>query len=353
VLFLNQRWAALGVVLGLLTLTRPDGFLFLAILVVLAPAPLRRRLGLLLAFAATVAPWFFFSWVALGSLVPDTLLIKLEQLPWEGTTLFATGPLLYFDHFPWATLGSLGALPFLPFALPALGRLDRRGKTASAAIVLYGLIHYAAYAAMGVPPFHWYYVHQVVPIVLVGSLGAAHLLGRLVPPGSAERWAAVGLLPVGIALLAALLLPGLLPRQAPIHTNWATPGQYRAVAGWLRDHLPADATIELRGEIGTLAYFADRPLLDGFSDLGRSNQAIAAVRDRARGAAVADRLLAANFAHRRAAPPFPAPTYLLEFTPTDPIAVSADPEPVMSWDLGSDWMPRSRLSLRLLAPPSP
>lgn len=80
--FLEARWATMALALGLLTLARPDGVLLVVILVPLAAASVRRKAGILLIYTATIAPWFLFSWVYLGSFVPDTLIIKTEQGAW-------------------------------------------------------------------------------------------------------------------------------------------------------------------------------------------------------------------------------------------------------------------------------
>jgi len=85
-LYLTNRWSLLAVALGLITITRFDGILFFLITLLLVPT-----FGLRLRFAEIylmcIAPWYIFSWIYLGSLLPDTLFIKIAQRSW-GTCVF-------------------------------------------------------------------------------------------------------------------------------------------------------------------------------------------------------------------------------------------------------------------------
>ena len=95
---------AFGVLAGLSVLARPD----IAVVVVVVALVLRP--GWLRAIGAALAvtlPWYVFSWFALGSALPDTLLMKANDA-WD-VFGFWNGPLLYLLEFPAAT-----ALSFLP-----------------------------------------------------------------------------------------------------------------------------------------------------------------------------------------------------------------------------------------------
>jgi hypothetical protein len=349
-LFMGERWWWVAVVAGLLTLTRPDGVIVLAVVLALAPVGWRVRLRMLVVYGLTILPWALFSWVHLGSLVPDTLLIKVNQQPWDGTTLFGNGPLLYFDRLPAATIASIWPVLFAPLALPALRRCSPLARRALAALVVYAVAHYLAYAALAVPPFHWYYTHQVIAVAVLGGFGLAEA-GRRLPTGHATRQAVrwgVVILPLA-SLLTLLTGQGTPLGQAAIHSNWARPAQYQAMAEELREILPPGTEVDFRGEVGTLAYFSERYLRDIFTDRARADAEI----DRLR----ADRsgptrwLLDLNFLWRDAAPALPAPTYLLEFgaprVSSDPDQ-SADPTLVDSWITWTRWVPFNRIVLHRL-----
>ena len=99
-----RRPVAFGVLAGLCVLARPDtAVVVVVVALVLRPAWLR-AIG---AALAVTLPWYVFSWFALGSALPDTLLMKANDA-WD-VFGFWNGPLLYLLKFPAAT-----ALSFLP-----------------------------------------------------------------------------------------------------------------------------------------------------------------------------------------------------------------------------------------------
>ncbi len=351
-LFLLRRWFLLSCSLALLTLTRPDGVLLFVTLMLLARAPVRTLGKVAVWYGLAMLPWFLFSWIRLGSLVPDTLLIKIEQTTW-GPTTFADGARLYLNRFPFETIASVWLLPLLPLALLPLRRCGTEVRLVVGALATYAVGHYVIYSAMGVPPYHWYFIHQVVPIVVVGSIGVSYLLR---PIAFSARWMArlAAHAPVVIPVGAILWLGatnGFPPQEAPIHTNWAIPSQYRTLGLWLRDNLDPSATVEVRGEIGTPAFFSQRYLIDDFADMNRTNklveQFVAEVAPPLRG------VLRANFAWRRDQEPFPPPAYVLDFAPANDEAAAEDGQTVMEWETSGKWAGKRRVSLRVASPPPP
>ncbi len=350
---LTGRWLPLAVAVGLLTITRPEGVLFLGLLLICLPGTWRVRGGVILVWGLTILPWYLFSWVRLGSLIPDTLLIKVDQQPWEGTTLFVNGPLLYLDRYPAATIGSVWPLLFLPLAIPALRRSTAVARRAMAALALYGVAHYLAYSALGVPPFHWYYTHEVVAIAVLGGLGAAEALrwltrrsGRI---GRLLAWPATTL--PAATLITLLAGTGDPLGQAAIHSNWARPDQYRAIAATIGTEVAPGETIDFRGEVGTLAYYSDRYLLDPFTDMRRTSAAIDRLRTGQ--SAPVGWLLDLNFLWRDDPAPIPAPTYVIDFgAPRVPPGAdpTSDPNYVDAWITWSHWVPFNRIVLSRVPP---
>jgi hypothetical protein len=338
--FLAERPGHLGVALALLTLTRPDGILLAGLMLLVVPGGRAARLRLVAAGVTTAAPWYLFSWVYLGSFVPDTLILKLEDNAWAPST-FADGLFLYRDRFPIASLVSLWPVALLPLVPLALRRMDGAGRLAVGVLAGYAAVHYAAYSAMEVPPFHWYYTSEIVTLVVLGALGASVLLRGLgASMDRADRWVGLGATALPAAgLLGLLWIQGTPLRAAPIMTNWGEPSGYVEVGDRLRGLVADGDVVELHGEIGTVAYACgDCVLVDRFADLNRTTALAEEMRDRESG--LTTFLLRANFLWRDELPALASPTYVLGFSPIgdgEPAPVDG-PDVVASWDLTSPWI---------------
>jgi len=346
-LYSARRWLPLALALALLTLTRPDGILLVALLLVLAPVPLRRKGLLLLVYALALLPWYLYSWIHLGSLIPDTLFLKKAQPGWGGRH-FAEGLRIYWDRYRLATAATFALLPLGVPPLIALWRSwwpERELRRIIAVVAGYGLIHYAAYAILRVPPYHWYYVHAMIAVVFLGSLGLTMALDRGLA-GLPRRIAVVGRATVpflpAVWLIALGLVNGFPFREPPIHTNWATEGRYEAIGLWLRDNIEPGATVELSGEVGTLAFYSERRLVNEFSDRNITTAIIGDFRDTEH--PLIGALFAANLRWREPQPPLPPATYRLVQVPYDS---GDDPPPgvIQSWDTATRWVPFGRLYL--------
>lgn len=254
-----------GVAAGFLVLTRIDLAVF-AVVLVLGVRALRHQWWKTSVAVVVVAPWFVYSWLMLGSAVPDTLLIKQLQDYW-GELTFGNGLAMYVTRYPLATIWSLAA-PVL--ALPVLVMwwvhcVVRPHATASVArapvlLGVGGVIHYAAYVMLGVPPYHWYYAPSVIALTLA--------LVFVFPAVVARAWPALllcGMLVVG--QVGFVLSQGFPWREAAVTTNGATASQYARMGVELGNRV-GTATVSSPGEIGTLAYYCDCAIVDEFSDRG-------------------------------------------------------------------------------------
>ncbi len=153
---------------------------------------------------------------------------------------------------------------------------------------------------------------------------------------------------------------GFPPREAPIHSNWATHAQYRAIGLWLRDHVDAAATVTTSGEIGTLAFYSQRRLVNYFSD--RNEVPPPRQVGSARFASIplagpslrwlVNGALALNFLWRQPRPPLDPAAYTLRLTPRRQAAPDG-PDVVMTWYASSRWLPAGMTAvLRRTASPS-
>lgn len=260
---------AFGVVAGLTCLVRLD-LVVLVIVLALVVMPVR-RLPAAVGWAALVAaPWFAFSWVVLGSFVPDTLLIK-QEAAWGD---FVTGLFTkYLTSEPLPTAASLAvALPGV-LALATWPVWRREAPPATARLVAGigggGVAYYLTFLALGVPPFFWYYG---VPLASFTIVGALVVCAAWQAPARRSLRTALA------ALVAVTAVPALLVWAAPVVRtdplavspvggNWARPDQYAAIGAALRP-LIGRAPVRSPGEVGNLLYHCDCVMVDKFSDRG-------------------------------------------------------------------------------------
>jgi hypothetical protein len=332
--FVSQRWLMLAVALGLLTLTRADGFLLFAVCFVFLPVPIKTRLEFTAVYGLVIAPWHLYSWVHLGSVIPDTMKIKMFQRAWRPTMTFTRGLLLYVRVFPLATVVSLALLPFGVFAI---GRSNRATTKLIALVGIYGLGHFLAYSALRVPPYHWYYVSQAVPGVLIGSLGLTSLYNSLRQTTARQAVVAGGLL-LPIAGMAAVLYRGGLPiKEVPIQSNWATHETYREMGLWLKANTDPSAVIFCAAEIGTLAFYSDRFLINEFSDMNRISESI--VNGSSARIPVVGALMRLNYYWRTLENPFPPDQFRLQGRAMDETTrAKLTQDAVKTWDVSTRFM---------------
>lgn len=271
----NARW--FGIVAGLVVLTRLDLATFVVVLFLSTPR-LWKATHHAVGWAGAVAlPWFAFSWVVLGSAIPDTLLIKQDQ-PWGSFTqgLIERIGLLY----PWSVGGSLvvpgiGLLSLLAWPWwrggPGLWR-----TRVIPALGLAGIAYFAAYASLNVPPYFWYYGPTIASLTVC----AASLLALL----SRVRYTRARVIALAMVTTLAMTPAGaawvMRAREGMpftrmlMHDNWARPGQYTAIGREL-EKIVGNAGVLSPGEVGTLLFFCKCHLVDEFTDRGRVADLIA------------------------------------------------------------------------------
>lgn len=333
------RPVAAGVISGLLVLTRPDLMVF-AVVAVLGVAALRRRMPVVIGVAVLVAlPWHLVSWVLLGSALPDTFLLKTGGEKWGDSYDVATGWQMYGQAYPAATVlaagpAVLGLLCLAAWGTPALRRAVPAGLAVPVVTGVGGLAHLAAFVALGTAPYHWYYGPSVAGLTCCAAFTTAALLEAVPRPLgvlAAAPLAMLAVLSVGFALGR-----GVPWTVAPITTNWALPGQYARVGAALAGSVEGQ-TISSPGEIGTLAYFCDCPIVDAFSDRGAMN---AVIRQRERQAGPVKRgLLQLNYRYFDRDVPPALPDRVLRY---DDAQQADGPN---QWDIESPWNGSGRLVL--------
>jgi hypothetical protein len=335
-LYLTERWSWLAVALGLITMTRFDGILFFSVTLLLVPT-----FGLRLRFAGIylmcIAPWYTFSWIHLGSLLPDTLFIKIVQPIW-GRWDFLNGLDLYGRVYSLETAFSFLLLPFVFL----LFNKQVRGLPVIQFLLLTSLAHFAGYSMLQVPPYYWYYVPETTAISLIGSFG----LGVLFQHSNSKIWKRTGIRSIAAIFLILqasgmfyiLIRDGFSIKEMPIHTNWATHEQYREIGEWLKEH-DDGGTILVNGEIGTLGYYCDCYLSSFFSDRRWLGQY---ARQQIAGSGIKPLLYKVNFLFLDKEAQFPQPVYLLTETPN---GESTSITSAMEWQTSTKWVPNSLIEL--------
>jgi hypothetical protein len=275
-LLVHMAWAAtlgdpvrFGLVAGVCVWLRMDSVVLVAVLFLLTPALLREWWKAVGLAAMVVLPWLAFSWVALGSAVPDTLVIK-QAAPFGE---FATGLFSRWgDSYPDAVLAS--SVPALVGIVAALGwwwwrdRLAGRSPVVPA-LATAGAAHFAAIWLLGVAPYFWYYGPTVAALTLVAAVAAATVLGWALPIRRRVGLAALGAVGLVMAYPWVQDLRTRAPLGAmPIHGNWALPAQYEMIGAELGRQV-GDAGVRGPGEIGSLAYHCECAMSDKFSDRSR------------------------------------------------------------------------------------
>lgn len=212
-------------------------------------APLRAW-GAAALYAALLAPWVIFAWAYFGDPLPATLAAKQRQALLPESPPFLAG-LLRALGFYWA------APPYRPLlTLAAVGLAYGLWRRRPWLLPIgWGLLMAAAYTALGVSAYFWYFAQPFV--ALVAALG----LGVEAAVALARRW---GALAAGIAL-AALVGLALLAVGGSLRGQLGRPDPrlaiYRGAGEWLAANTPPDAAVGML-EVGVIGFYSRRPVVD-------------------------------------------------------------------------------------------
>lgn len=277
----DGRRVIFAVVAGFALLTRLDMVLFVVPLILWTPR-LRERVWHTIGIAVGVsAPFFVLRWILAGSAIPDTFVIKTLQRAF-GDISFGNGPFRYID-----SSGDLARWSFAPVLFAAIATMvwlvaaSGFGRHVDArlmpvvALAIGAIAYYAAYTALNVPAYHWYYSPVIAASCMVLGLltGALSRLLRRTQWFREGRWRPAALLvfalPLWLLYREARVVQqhGLPWKKTPVFFgNWAEPEYYRIAARQVRFFLADGRTATGPGEIGVLAFYCECGILDAFSD---------------------------------------------------------------------------------------
>jgi hypothetical protein len=285
----------IGLLGGLLTVTRPEGIVLFALIALdalgrylrsipskrlrpfdraqgrlrsgqgsghrFAPSPkgakphLPGLLGLLFGFALLLLPYLLFNLTTSGLPFPNTLYAKQAEYRAEIVN-FSFAVRLWRVTRPTIVGAQVLLLPGFAFAIYR----TIREKRVEAALPLFWWATTLALYAWRLPKDyqHGRYLIPTIPILVIfGSWGTLSLL-RL---DSRQTIARALSRAMSIAALVLLLIFWIIGARAYAADVGFIEGEMVAVARWLEANTPSDALIAVH-DIGAVGYLVDRPLLD-------------------------------------------------------------------------------------------
>lgn len=211
---------------GLAALARPEGWLLLMVVVVIAAFKRSRRIFMpLVAVALALSAWIFFSWLYFGSPLPNSMVAKTALYHDTATGSFFGGlSFLLGLHNP---VGIVTALFWLLGT--AILVYQRR---AAALLTLFALVYLSVLASGDAMMFHWYGAPVYPIIILIGTYPIARGLRWLTSrfafkERALQLTAATLLVVIGVALL--LNKQSFLKMQTEVlHQVHRSAGEYLA-----------------------------------------------------------------------------------------------------------------------------
>ena len=257
-----------GLACGVLLWLRLDTVVVVAILVLATPSLWRRLIRVVALAAGVVGPGLLFSWLVLGSAIPDTLIIKQGGSWGDFLTAMTTR---YYSKNPSAAIVVLVVAAVGLLATLTWPAWRRRGVAAGSSVVpalaVAGAAYFGLIWSLDVPPFFWYYAPTLAALTLTAVIGLATFSGPRF-----RGYARAAAVTIGAALLVMTVIPWgtrasehVPLREMPIHANWAHPDEYAEIGRELHD-IVGDTPVHGPGEVGTLAYFCECTIVDRFTD---------------------------------------------------------------------------------------
>lgn len=309
----TAMFAGFGASLALLFALRPDAALFTGALLVGTTFISRKFLWIATPVAAACTVLFLgLRWLLLGSVLPDSVFMKLNQAgDWDGKNLL-NGWMLYWDSNPGAVVLFVAALVGIAYlGIFAVVRSPVKRitllRTPSAVFAGAALVYFAGAVLAGVPPYHWYYVLPSVALLLV----AFHIASTHKPRSGTAGFGALA------AAGLALAIVGGMSGYPSLSTNWGSEAELKQIGQEIAPIVKGE-DVDLDGEIGTIAYFCDCNLIDEFS-VSQAQKEFYDSKVAAGG--IKAKVLKANYAHRQWESAAPAKFLLTTVQPQDPTTV--------------------------------
>ena len=274
------RWGGVGLLAGLLALTRPEGVVLIVLLGLWGLGRMvRGRLGwreavtgvglALAPFLLLLIPYLVFNWRLSGRVWPNTFYAKqieyAVQLAWPiGTRVWRvslpplTGPLI--SLVPGLILAAVGGVRRgVQGNRGRPGGVSATGSGGSWLPATYAVVHLMLYAVrLPVTYQHGRYLMPIIPFLIIGGVGGLLASVRLRDRVMVKRL--VSRTWVGAVLVLTLAFVGV-GAQAYQRDVAVIGSEMVTVARWLAENTePGD--LVAAHDIGAIGYFAERPILD-------------------------------------------------------------------------------------------
>ena len=275
-LVLNRHWIVAGVVSGLAIMARPDSAVLCVVVVLDVLIRYKRTdratASFVLSAVLTASLWYVPAWLYYGTPLPNTLAAKSGFA--SGWLVYASGlwpnmlSILFKDHILFSAAAVVLALVGSAWTI-----LDRSNLSL---LPMWALAHIFGYSALRLSfPYAWYYAPVILVTLIMACFGAVRSLQWLtsIPrtwlPDSQRVHAIVGTslwAVMGAVFLAAWLfgVSGTWAFAQSYRTNYysgAREEAYHLVSDWLRQNSAPSDRVAI-GEIGTLGWYSDRPIVD-------------------------------------------------------------------------------------------
>ncbi|XDD42713.1 hypothetical protein AB3N58_15725 [Leptospira sp. WS60.C2] len=256
------RLVLAGILLGILFILRPDSILLGIPFIFLLKS---KKQYFLLSFSALIStiPWLLYSYINMGSLLPDTLIIKRTQSSWDGYNFF-NGFTLYWINYKFETFLAIfpifSALVLIFKNRKNIAKEDIRINNPILLLSFAGVLHFVIFGSLHVPPYHWYYVFSLVLITISCTL--FYLKIRL----DGEKILPIILISIWLISILFSFSYAYKSKEMPIHTNWINKDEYKKISEELDLFIKERQFVKMNYEIGTLAYYSKNSIfIDDFS----------------------------------------------------------------------------------------
>lgn len=256
-LYVGKKAVALGTVLGLLAITRPEGAVISALFALFSILTFERRLlpGILLPLSLIFLGWAAYSEHFFGYVIPNSYIAKKAYFEINRTP-FAAQIRAYFSFTSMSIPLAPLMLAFLPAGAMRAVIRDRGLLPFAAGVVVIA-------AAQLASPFYLalWYVDMMIPLIFAVLLpGFDRFIGRLAP--GVDRFLARTPVMAGLYALLAVNAIGAFYLHRSTFTDLRNLDQHMGlIADWFLEDQRPEGTICVEA-IGRIGYDTGFPILD-------------------------------------------------------------------------------------------